>query len=184
NGVAGLAPGFYCFRAEWSGDNNYPAVTHDGATNECFQVLQIGTMTVSTPSAGHGGTVNFGASVPDRALVTALASGDDYPSGTVSFFVCDPSQTTGGACPTGGSAVSGNPVTLIATNPQSAPPSASATSGSVTANKTGTWCFRAVYTPGPPNGAFYMGSSDASSGECFTVTDTTGSTSAQTWLPN
>jgi hypothetical protein len=41
-----------------------------------------------------------------------------------------------------------------------------------------------VYTPGGSNGANYTGSSDASSGECFTVTDTTGSTSAQTWLPN
>jgi hypothetical protein len=41
-----------------------------------------------------------------------------------------------------------------------------------------------VYHPGPPNGSNYTGSSDASSGECFTVTDTTASTSAQTWLAN
>ncbi|MFL5960255.1 MAG: hypothetical protein ACJ75G_08340 [Gaiellaceae bacterium] len=183
NTGAGLAPGFYCFRAEWGGDTHYPAVTHDGATNECFHVLQIGTTTVTTPSPGHGGNVAFGSSVTDTALVSALASGDDYPSGTVSFSVCDPSQTTGGACPTGGSAV-GSAVTLVPTDPQSTPPSASATSAAITANKTGTWCFRAVYTPGPPNGAFYTGSSDASSGECFTVTDSTGSTSQQNWLPN
>ncbi|HEV2375277.1 MAG TPA: hypothetical protein VGS19_24340 [Streptosporangiaceae bacterium] len=49
---------------------------------------------------------------------------------------------------------------------------------------TGTWCFRAVYTPGGANGSNYTGSSDATSGECFTVTDTTSSTSAQDWLPN
>jgi hypothetical protein len=49
---------------------------------------------------------------------------------------------------------------------------------------TGTWCFRAVYTPGGANGSNYTGSSDATSGECFTVTDTTASTSAQDWLPN
>jgi len=49
---------------------------------------------------------------------------------------------------------------------------------------TGTWCFRAVYTPGGANGSNYIGSSDATSGECFTVTDTTASTSAQDWLPN
>jgi hypothetical protein len=184
NTGSGLAPGFYCFRAEWAGDSHYPAVTHDGATNECFQVLQIQTSTVTTPSPGSGGTVVFGSSVTDSALVSALASGDDYPSGTVSFFVCDPTQTTGGACPTGGTPVSGNPVTLTATNPQVSPPSASATSGPVTADKTGTWCFRAVYTPGPPNGAFYTGSSDASSGECFTVTDTTSASSTQSWVPN
>jgi hypothetical protein len=43
-------------------------------------------------------------------------------------------------------------------------------------------CFRAVYNPDTPN---YTGSSDASSpGECFTVTDTTVSSSAQSWVPN
>jgi hypothetical protein len=41
-----------------------------------------------------------------------------------------------------------------------------------------------VYTPGGANGANYTGSSDASTGECFTVTDTTTSLSAQDWLPN
>jgi len=184
NGGAGLAPGFYCFRATYNGDTHYPAVTEGGsAGTECFQVLQIGTTTETTPSPGHGGSVTFGSSVTDTALVSALASGDDYPSGTVSFFVCDPSQTTGGACPTGGSAV-GSAVTLVPTDPQSTPPSASATSAAITANKTGTWCFRAAYTPGPPNGAFYTGSSEASTGECFTVTDSTSNTSAQTWVPN
>jgi hypothetical protein len=46
---------------------------------------------------------------------------------------------------------------------------------------TGTWCFRAVYAPDTPT---FTGSSDATSGECFTVTDSTVATSAQTWLPN
>jgi hypothetical protein len=41
-----------------------------------------------------------------------------------------------------------------------------------------------VYTPGGANGSNYTGSEDASSGECFTVNDTTASTSAQDWLPN
>jgi hypothetical protein len=41
-----------------------------------------------------------------------------------------------------------------------------------------------VYTPGGANGANYTGSSDASAGECFTVTDTTTAASAQTWQPN
>jgi hypothetical protein len=41
-----------------------------------------------------------------------------------------------------------------------------------------------VYTPGGANGSNYTGSSDATSGECFTVTDTTSATSQQTWLPN
>jgi hypothetical protein len=41
-----------------------------------------------------------------------------------------------------------------------------------------------VYTPGPPNGANYTGSADASVTECFAVTDTTSSASQQNWLPN
>jgi hypothetical protein len=41
-----------------------------------------------------------------------------------------------------------------------------------------------VYTPGGANGANYTGSQDASSGECFTVNDTTGAASQQTWQPN
>src|SRR5262249_53158028 len=34
------------------------------------------------------------------------------------------------------------------------------------------------------NGSNYTPSSDASTGECLTVTDTTSGSSAQTWLPN
>jgi len=77
----------------------------------------------------------------------------------------------------------GTPVTTQAIS-GSSPPASSADSSAITANKTGTWCWRGVYTPGGANGSNYTGSEDASSGECFTVTDTTASTSAQDWLPN
>jgi hypothetical protein len=177
-----LTPGLYCFRAEWPGDNNYPAVTEFGGasgTNECFTVKVIPTTTVSTPSPGSGGTTTFGSSVTDSALVTATQSGDGTPTGTVKFFVCKPGELTSGACPTGGTQV-GNPVPTTAVS-GSSPPASTATSDAITANITGTWCFRAVYTP---DVSTYTGSSDATSGECFTVTDTTTSTSAQDWLPN
>jgi hypothetical protein len=181
-----LTPGRYCFRAEWPGDTNYPgALTEFGGangTNECFTVQQIGTGTVTTPSVGSGGTTTFGASVTDHAVVTALTAGDGTPTGTVTFSICDPTQVLAGACLTGGTQV-GSPVNTAAVS-GSNPPASSADSIAITANKTGTWCWRAVYTPGGANGGNYTGSSDASSGECFTVNDTTGSTSAQTWRPN
>jgi hypothetical protein len=181
-----LTPGLYCFRAEWPGDNNYPPpLTEFGGTsgtNECFMVQQIPTTTGTTPSVGSNGTTVFGSQVTDHALVMANQAGDGTPTGTVTFFVCDPGQTSGGACPTGGTQV-GNAVTTQAVS-GSNPPASSADSAAVTVNKTGTWCFRAVYTPGGANGSNYTGSSDASPGECFTVTDTTASTSAQDWLPN
>jgi len=181
-----LTAGFYCFRAEWPGDNHYPTpLTEFGGatgTNECFTVRTIPTTTTTTPSAGSGGTTTFGSSVTDHAIVQANQSGDGTPTGTVTFFICNPGQTSGGACPTGGTQV-GSPVDTQAVS-GSNPPASFADSSAVTVNQTGTWCFRAVYTPGGANGSNYTGSSDASSGECFTVTDTTAATSAQTWLPN
>ncbi len=180
-----LTPGFYCFRAEWPGDNHYPGtlIEFGGAngTNECFTVQQIPTTTTTTPSTGSGGTTTFGSTVTDQAIVQATQSGDGTPTGTVTFFVCDPTQTTAGACPTGGTQL-GDPVTTQAIS--ASPPASFANSIGVTVNMTGTWCFRAVYTPGGANGNNYTGSSDATSGECFTVTDTTAASSAQDWLPN
>ncbi len=182
-----LTPGRYCFRAEWPGDSNYPGALSEfggtNGTNECFTVKTITTTTTTTPSAGSGGTTTFGSTVTDHAVVQADQSGDGTPTGTVTFFVCDPSQTSGGACPDPHGSQVGSPVTTTAVS-GSSPPASSADSIGVKVNKTGTWCFRAVYTPGGANGSNYTGSSDASSGECFTVTDTTASTSAQDWLPN
>jgi hypothetical protein len=181
-----LTPGTYCFRAEWPGDTNYPAALTEfggaNGTNECFTVRTIPTTTTTTPSTGSGGTTTFGSSVTDHAIVQATQSGDGTPTGTVTFFICNPSETSGGACPTGGTQI-GNPVDTAAIS-GSNPPASSADSAAKTVNQTGTWCWRAVYTPGGANGANYTGSSDASSGECFTVNDTTTGTSAQTWLPN
>jgi hypothetical protein len=182
-----LSAGVYCFRAEWPGDTHYPTpLTEFGGstgTNECFTVQTIKTTTTTTPSAGSGGTATFGSQVTDHAIVQATQSGDGTPTGTVTFFVCDPTQTVGGACPDGTGTQVGNPVTTQAID-GSSPPASFADSSAVTVNKTGTWCFRAVYTPGGANGSNYTGSEDATSGECFTVNDTTSSSSAQDWLPN
>ncbi|TAN34559.1 hypothetical protein EPN29_02735 [bacterium] len=183
-----LGVGRYCFRATWPGDTNYPApLTEFGGTNgtnECFTVIAIPTTTKTTPSAGSGGTTTFGSSVTDHAVVQATQTGDGTPTGTVTFFICNPTQTSGGACPSpNGAQVGSGPVTLSAVL-NSSPPASSADSVAITANMTGTWCFRAEYTPGGANGANYTASSDATSGECFTVTDTSASASAQDWLPN
>jgi hypothetical protein len=182
-----LTPGRYCFRATWPGDANYltPLTEFGGAngTNECFTVRTIPTTTTTTPSVGSGGSTSFGSSVTDHAVVQANTTGDGTPTGTVTFFVCDPTQVSGGACPAPNGTQVGSPVTTAAVS-GSNPPASSADSSAVTVNKTGTWCFRAEYTPGGANGSNYTGSSDATSGECFTVTDTTASASAQNWLPN
>lgn len=182
-----LGAGTYCFRAQWPGDNNYPTPLAEfggaNGTAECFAVQRIPTTTVTTPSAGSGNTTTFGSHVSDHALVTAAQGGGGTPTGTVTFFVCNPTQTSGGTCPAPNGTQVGDPVTTQPVD-GSNPPAASADSNAVNANMTGTWCFRAVYTPAGANATNYTGSSDASSGECFTVTDTTAATSAQHWLPN
>jgi hypothetical protein len=180
-----LSVGTYYWVAYYGGDRasgglNLPS--QSGCTDEPVTVIKAPTTTKTTPSVGSGGTTTFGSSVTDHAVVTGQAVAGT-PTGTVTFFVCDPTQTIGGACPAPAGTQVGTPVTAT-TVANSTPPASSADSSSITANKTGTWCFRAVYTPGGANGNSYLGSSDATTGECFTVTDTTGSTSAQDWLPN
>jgi hypothetical protein len=183
-----LSPGHYCFRASWPGDANYPAPLTEfgGATgaNECFTVKVIPTTTQTSPSVGSGGTTSFGSQVTDHALVTATEPDGGPLTGTVTFTVCNPTDLTNAnetSCVTGGSQV-GSPVqtTDLGTNPATA----TADSSAVTVNQTGTWCFRAVYTPSGTAANNYVGSGDATTDECFTVNDTTASTSGQTWVPN
>jgi hypothetical protein len=151
---------------------------------QSHKVASCATTTVTTPKVGGVPitTTTFNSMVTDTAVVTASQSGAGFPSGTVQFFICDPAQVAanGGTCSTSGSPFDTEPTTDLGTSP----PSSTATSTAITANKLGTWCFAATYIPGPPNGARYTGSSDATTDECFTVTDTTASASAQTWVPN
>jgi hypothetical protein len=102
----------------------------------------------------------------------------------VDFYICDPAavaaQATGfeGTCTTGGvSAGQDKPLSQVGTTNTS-----EADSDVVTANKVGTWCFRAVSDSSTD--PEYTDSSDARPSEGFLVTDTTGATSEQTWLPN
>ena len=189
-GVAANVAGTWCFRGEYTvTGTTYTAGDADGSTGECVQVGPEDTNTVTTPRTT--GTVTqfttgpVNSSVTDHAVVTAVDSADGTPTGTITFYVCDPTQTTGAAgaevCATGGTLL--NAPTAAAVS-GSNPPASSADSTAVIANMVGTWCFRAVYTPGGANGGNYNGSSDARHSECFVITDSTGATSAQTWLPN
>lgn len=176
--------GDYHWKAVYSGDSpNTNTQSHNatcGDTNEDVTVGPASTGTVTTPRVGSTpitAPVGVGTSVTDHAVVTGTAAGGS-PTGTVAFFVCNPTQVAanGGTCSSGGTAAgSVSPLTPGAGN------TATADSNAVVANAVGTWCFRAVYTSNTPN---YTGSSDATTGECFQVKDTTGTTSAQNWLPN
>jgi len=149
-----------------------------GTLGECAATI------VTTPSLT---TTTLGSSDPitDKAVVagTSGTGTAPKPTGTVSFFLCSPPATT---CLTGGTAVTGNPVTLVNCNPDVAGQSC-ATSGNVRSLVTavGTYCFRAVYNPGTdPNYQSSAGILDGSANECFTVTGTSSLSTAQNWLPN
>jgi hypothetical protein len=150
-----------------------------GQLGECAATI------VTTPSLGTT-TVGATGAITDLAKVSGTNSSGGAgpkPTGTVSFFLCGPSATT---CTTGGTAVTGNPVTLIDCVPDVAG-SSCATSGNVRSLVTavGTYCFRAVYAPGTdPNYQASAGILDGSATECFTVTGVSGLSTAQDWLPN
>jgi len=189
-GVTADKAGVWCFRAVYTPSGNVYNGSSDARHSECVTVSKAPTSTETTPRNGAGTAVTevgVGASVFDKAVVTGVAAGGT-PTGTVDFFICDPTQVQGAAgsetCASGGAALSGNPRTLAA-DAGSSPPSASVTSSpAVVVNKVGTWCFRAVFTPSGSNAGNYLGSSDARHSECFVVKDTTSTSSAQVWLPN
>jgi len=141
--------------------------------------------TTTTPVLPSDPARQIGDSWSDSATVSGSAGA---PTGTVTFYVCSPTQLKGATSCTsaiGTQIASGggitNPVRLTAQNATSS----TATSPPVTPNQAGTWCFAGYYTPGTevdaaeggqggdPSG--YSASADTSSDECFTVNpDTPG----------
>jgi LPXTG-site transpeptidase (sortase) family protein len=105
------------------------------------------------------GTIAPGAPVHDTI---SLSNGGvaTKPGGTVTFFLCSPSQVTGSGCPSGTQV--GAPKTLaggVATSDAT-----SATSA------TGKYCWRTVYTPNTASlGMYSPGSHTNATTECFNV---------------
>jgi hypothetical protein len=165
-----LLPGRYCFRAEWLGDSNYAGpFSHAGTGNsECFIVAKLVSTTATTSSPT--GDVAPGTSVTDTATVSGSGP---TPTGTVDFFLCQPSEVTAGGCEGTAGTKIGETKTLV---------DGSATSDATTnTNTVGKYCWRAEYS----GNVFYFPSSHTNdTTECFTVGDTTTSSSNQSWVPN
>jgi len=166
-----LNAGSYSFEATYSGDSNYA-----GSTSSCepFAVGQAATSTVTTASTS---SLTLGSgSVTDNVTVSGPTPGTGlpFPTGTVTFYVCQVSTSTGqtGTCAAASAnqlASAGgvtNPVTLGTgtgdTNTAASP--------AYQPTAAGSYCFAAVYS-GDSN---FAGSSDNTSGagvstECFSV---------------
>jgi hypothetical protein len=156
-------PGYYCFGAYYSGDSNY-LPSSDTSTDECFDV---GVSASSTTSAPTHSSIVLGNTNTDGAVVTGNAVAGP-PTGTVTFYVCQPTVSPT-SCTSQADQV-GSPVSLTA----GAGHTSSAQSVTFTPTSTGYWCFGAYYS-GDSN---YEGSTDTSTDECFKVTAAASTTSS------
>ena len=177
-----------------------------------FQLCEAGLVT--TPKVGGNlilaAGVTAGATVTDHAVVAGTGTGAPVPTGSVTFFLCNPSEivehAAGGrartfgddVCATGGTQVTGasDPTPNTAPIPEPLAPDAStpdidafADSAGVVVSTVGRWCFRGEYSA--TAGSVYdtnpsgVDETDASIGECFTVvTIPTTTVTAQNWIPN
>ena len=114
---------------------------------------------MSTASSPTGFNLTPGVAASDHVTVQDPGGGTT-PQGTVAFYLCSPNQVTGSGCSTG--AAVGAVKTLVA---------GAATSDSTTATTAlGTYCWRAVYTPGGASvGVLDMAVHTNRTSECFTV---------------
>ena len=138
-----------------------------GTLGEC------GVSVTTTPSQSTR-VLGSAAPITDLADISGTGAGGSAPTptGTMTFFLCAPSQVTAEGCPAGAGTQVGTAVTLGACNPVVAG-HACATSANAASLITvlGTYCFRSVYDPGSdPNYQGKGGSFTANPGECFTVT--------------
>jgi hypothetical protein len=157
-----------------------------------FAAGTIGACTASMTTTPSQTTrlISSTDAITDTATVVGTTAGGDpgtTPTGTVSFFLCAPSELTPantGTCQgTDGTAVTGNPVSVVET----VPGTATATSGDAQSliAGLGKYCFRATFTGA--EGGDYAGqitTETNSAAECFTVTGSASLSTAQDWLPN
>ena len=98
--VAPTAIGWYCFRAEYSGDGNYIGGSADSSLNECFEVVKAPpNVTTFIHSATHSvvTVVEVGSTVHDLVSVTGAVG---TPSGNVRLDWFTNGTCTGAAAAT------------------------------------------------------------------------------------
>jgi hypothetical protein len=94
--AANLAPGTYCFRAEYSGDTNYDPDSETNLTTECFTVQQTSAITTDQswlPQDSATVTTNGGLPVAGKVVFSLYENGTC--SGTATTFE-DTTVSTGG----------------------------------------------------------------------------------------
>jgi hypothetical protein len=178
--ISRLVPDATCFAnflAETRSSTPFDAVLKDFVQGS-FEACEAEITT--TPSAA---SIQLGDSITDTAVVQGNGLNPPTPTGFVKFFICSPSELTNGTCATGGTFVDeggDEPNGEALTPDPNDPTKANAESDPFTPDAVGTWCWRGVYT----GDDFYDEVTDSSTGECFTVTDTSSTSTQQNWRPN
>jgi hypothetical protein len=185
----GLEGCFSSVLAETRSSPSVDAQLKDFALGQ-FEACGVGIVTTPTDADDNPTTeITLGDSVYDHAVVTGTGPGAPVPTGSVSFHICapdeldDPGSTTDdpNTCDVGGTAVNGAGGGASETlAPTANPAEAFADSALFTPDAVGTWCWRGDYS----GDLTYDPASDSSTGECFTVIDTSSILTDQTWVPN
>jgi hypothetical protein len=121
--------------------------------------------------------------ITDSATVAGAASGGGIapvPTGSVTFYLCGPTELTGGVCAgTDGTQV-GSAVPVNAAGVAASADAQSLISG------LGTYCFRAHFVAAVTDTNYPGATADESNAaaECFTVTAVASTSTVQRWLPN
>jgi uncharacterized repeat protein (TIGR01451 family)/LPXTG-motif cell wall-anchored protein len=115
-----------------------------------------------TTTASPGGSVNAPGSAQHDVATVSAVGGRPTPTGSIAFYLCDPTEITAAGCPTGG--------TLVSTNDLVDGSVSSGEVGGAATSAPGKYCWRAQYTPDTAAALEYVSSSHTNDGsECFTV---------------
>jgi hypothetical protein len=143
--------------------------------------------TTTQASATIASPVQPGTAVHDTATVTVTgATSPDDATGTIDFFLCGPNATQAPDCSTGGVSAGAGKTLVDTSNPANTHDGISGVNSNdvnTAANKLapGYYCFAAV------SHLTNYDSPDRATNtttECFRVTDSSSTTTAQKWLPN
>lgn len=163
-GGTASGPCFSNFMAETRSSQQISATLKDfagGLLNTCV------VPTVNTTASGHGSSNLPGSAQHDTATM-AVSTGNPTPTGTITFFLCNPTQVTSAGCPQGAGTQVGSGVTLSGGSATSTPD----VTGTTTPNDlaTGTYCWGAAYAPDTNSENTYLPSYGTdSTNECFSV---------------
>ncbi|HEY8755194.1 MAG TPA: DUF11 domain-containing protein [Candidatus Dormibacteraeota bacterium] len=168
-------PCFSNFMGETRSSQEISATLKDfagGLLNTCTQPP------VTTHASGNGSSQFPGSAQHDTATVT----GTPAPTGTATFFLCSPTQTTSAGCPSGAGTQVGSPVTLTPGSGSSTAQSTPDVTGITAPNDlaVGTYCWGAQYTPDTASQDLYLASYGTdNTNECFTVAKATPTMATQ-----